>query len=248
MVTAAAGAMWASTNIGILKWPKVGLKEISLRHWNFSKWLVGSAIIAWASSNIFYLGAGAMIGTSAIGILKSTQNTMAITHILFQGLQSILPIRASRAYNKGGIRQLIKFVRNATLLLTSITGIVSVIVCIYADRIMELLYGPEFKNYGWVLVAWAVIYILVAMTQVIPIGLLTLEKTFPIILSYACSTVISIAIFFPLIKRYELTGVIVGTAIVYAIQFLIPFMALKRLVRTELARENKTGRLNGVSA
>jgi hypothetical protein len=44
---------------------------------------------------------------------------------------------------------------------------------------MGLFYGAQFSDSGWVLVGYAMIYVLMALGFVLPIGLFTLEKTFP---------------------------------------------------------------------
>jgi O-antigen/teichoic acid export membrane protein len=230
LFTSCLGTLVALIRIDNLQWPKVGWKEVSLRHWNFSKWLIGSTILTWASGNIYYLVTGGLVGASAVGVLKSAQNIMAVAHVFFFGLQNVLPVRASEAYAKGGAVQLSKFLGKVSFLIVIPTCVIAMAVCVSPNRLMELLYGPDFREYGWVLVGYAFIYVLAACALVIPIGLLAIEKTSAILLSYACSGVIATILVYPLVRRYELAGVLAGLTIYHGIQILVPYLAFRRFL------------------
>jgi O-antigen/teichoic acid export membrane protein len=177
LATAAAGILAVSFNVHDLEWPAGGWGEISLRHWHFSKWLLASNLLSWASGHVFILFAGAIIGAAAVGTLRAAQNVMAVTHVLFLGLGNFLPVRASEVYTEGGIVRLKKFLWKASVFVISTTLVFASIVCVFADEILTLLYGSTYGDYGWVLIGYALIYVLVALGTVIPIGLLALERT-----------------------------------------------------------------------
>lgn len=228
--SAALGFSVAMPNVKRLAWPRGRWWEISFRHWHFSKWLIVSNTLLWASGEIFYVVTGAVNGASAVGILRAAQNVMGVMHIFFHGLQNFLPMRASQVYRQGGTTELSKFLLRAGLLATLVALIVAVVVCSFAGEIMELLYGPAMRQYSWVLVAYALIYVLMAAAVAAPIGLLATEQTFPIVLSYACSSVVSVILAYPLIAGYGLAGVLVGWAIYTVIQILVPVIAYRGLI------------------
>jgi O-antigen/teichoic acid export membrane protein len=230
LLTACAGTLIALINIDHLNWSMSEWREFSLRHWHFSKWQIGTLILSWASGQIFLIFAGAIIGASAVGILMAAQSVMAITHIFILGLQNFLPVHASKIYREGGVVQLSKFIHKAAFSVTLITGIVALIVCIFPNRIMELLYGSAFRDYGWVLIGYAFIYVLGALGLVFPVGLLAMERTFPVLLSYICSAAISIVTVYPLVTEFGLVGVLVGLATYAGVQFVVSYLAFRRLV------------------
>src|ERR1035441_1129732 len=81
------------------------IKSISLRHWRVSRWLTGSALLVWTSSNIFLLSAPVYYGAAAAGVLKASQNLMGVTHVWFQGLDNIVPVETARHLRKGAHRK-----------------------------------------------------------------------------------------------------------------------------------------------
>jgi O-antigen/teichoic acid export membrane protein len=238
LVAAGASILVAASKIDDFEWSLAEWQNVWLRHWHFSKWNVGTVFAAWMSGSLYYVIAGAILGSSAVGILNSAQTIMGVTNVFFQGMQNYMPIRASIALRDGGVTQLVKFLRKCSFLITSTTVGVALMVCIYPNYVMEFFYGHQFRDYGWVLVGYAIVYIVTALGQVLPIGLLTLEKTFPILLSFITSGIISVSIVYPLISRYGLTGVLIGLTVYPAIQSLVQFFAFRSLVAIEKARDN----------
>jgi O-antigen/teichoic acid export membrane protein len=226
---AAVGSLAAASSLGAFQRPD-DWREVTARHWHFSKWLLGSTVLMLASGNIFLAFAGAIIGASAVGVLRAAQNVMAGTHVLFLGLDNFLPVRAASAYAQGGIHQLVGFLRTAFVVITLATVAFASLVCVFSDPLMEFVYGPEFAGYGWVLIGFAVGYVLVACRNVIPVGLLTLERTFSLVLARGVAVAFSLISAYPLITMFGLSGVLVGLIMAEVILVVIPYAALKRLV------------------
>jgi O-antigen/teichoic acid export membrane protein len=234
---AAVGSLAAVSNLGALQWPD-DWREVTRRHWHFSRWLLGSTALMLASGNIFLAFAGALIGASAVGVLRAAQNVMAGTHVLFLGLDNYLPVRAANAYTQGGIHGLVGFLRTVFLVATLATVAFASLVCVFSEPLMELLYGPEFAGYGWVLIGFAVGYVLVACRNVISVGLLTLERTFSLVLARGVAVAFSLMSAYPLITMFGLSGVLVGLIMAEVILVVIPYAALKRLVAEGSAKAN----------
>jgi O-antigen/teichoic acid export membrane protein len=84
-------------------------KLVFLKNWNFSKWLVYSAILQWGSGNFFILAGGAILGSWSVGVIRVMQNTMGVFHVLFIALENILPINFSKIYSKNGYASMINY-------------------------------------------------------------------------------------------------------------------------------------------
>ena len=233
---AAAGVsiMAAWCKVHNLEWSLAQWQIVSLRHWHFSKWLISTTLLGWISGELYYVIVGGVLGSSAVGILKSAQTIMGASNVFFQGMQNFMPVRASEVFREGEIVQLTKFVRKSTFFITLATGSIAIVVCAYPNHVMEFFYGPQFRDYGWVLVGYAIIYMITALGVVLPVGLLTLEKTFPTLLGFITSGIVSAVIMYPLVRVYGLTGALIGLAIFPAVQSLVQFIAFQKLVAREV--------------
>jgi O-antigen/teichoic acid export membrane protein len=230
LVAASASILTAWCRIDNVEWSLAEWRNVSLRHWHFSKWLIGTTIASLMSGELYYAIAGGILGSSAVGILKAAQTIMGVTNVFFQGMQNFMPVRASIVYREGGATQLVKFLGKCSFLIVSATVGISLIAFIYPNYVMGFFYGPQYRDYGWVLVGYAIIYIVTALGVIFPIGLFTLEKTFPTLLAYIISGVITVIIMYPLIHEYGLIGVLIGQTIYPAAQSLVQFIAFQRIV------------------
>ena len=232
LIAAGASIVAACSKVENIEWSFAQWRSVTLRHWHSSKWLMSTTLAGWMSGELYYVIAGGILGSSAVGVLKAAQTIMGVTNVFFQGMQNYMPVRASVVFHEGGVTQLAKFIRKSTFLMFLATSSIAAVVCVHPNYVMEFFYGPQFRDYGWVLVGYAIIYTVTALGVSFPIGLLTLEKTFPTLLAYIISGVVSIVIMYPLVRALGLIGVLVGLTIYPAVQSLIQFMAFQKLVTT----------------
>ncbi|NIP32882.1 MAG: hypothetical protein GWN62_25785, partial [Aliifodinibius sp.] len=87
-----------------------------------SKWLIATAVLQWLNGNLLIVSAGALLGTAAVGALKAAQNLMGVTHILFKGLDNIVPVRAAQHHRAGGTEDLMRYLTKTTLLGIGVTA------------------------------------------------------------------------------------------------------------------------------
>jgi O-antigen/teichoic acid export membrane protein len=238
LVAASVSILAAWCRIDNVEWSLAEWKNVTLRHWHFAKWLIGVCIAGWMSGELCYVFIAAVLGSSAVGILKAAQTVMGVTNVFFQGMQNFMPVRASIVYREGGVIELVKFLRKCSFVIVLATLAIAAIVCIYPNYVMKLLYGPQYRDYGWVLVGYAMIYIMIASGVVPSLGLLTLEKTYPTLLAFIISGIILIGIIYPLVAYFGLAGGLIGLAVYPAVQLLVQFCALRKLV----TQSKKSGR------
>ena len=74
---AAAAAFLGLFSVERIAWSPRVLRATALRHWQFSRWLAGSAVMQWVTGNLFLLAAGALLGTAAVGALRAAQTLLA---------------------------------------------------------------------------------------------------------------------------------------------------------------------------
>jgi O-antigen/teichoic acid export membrane protein len=198
--------------------------KVIKRHWKFSKWLLAASLTQWTSGNYFIIAAGALLGPTAVGILRAVGNVIGITNILFQGLENIIPSSASRHLMGSGIvglrAYLMKVFVYGGLAILSLATLLS----IFSEQILTIIYNKEYAEYRYILVWYAVISLIAYSIIPLVIGLRTLEYTKPIFTSYFITTIFSISTANYLITSFNISGVMIGIAVNNLIMLLISYI------------------------
>jgi O-antigen/teichoic acid export membrane protein len=206
------------------------LLRVLRRHFHFSKWLLGSALLQWSTGNFFVIAAGAMLGPIAVGALKAAQSLVAVTHIFFQAADNFMPPRAARVYQTDGVQGLRVFVRRLLLIGGAGTAIVCLAMAIPAQIWLTLLFGKSYADYGFVVAGYAVSYFLLACMTPFRYAFLATERTRPIFNGYILAALFTAAGFYPLIDVFGIYGTIIGIVLCQAIMlgnFTIQFRRLR---------------------
>jgi O-antigen/teichoic acid export membrane protein len=186
------------------------IKSISLRHWRVSRWLTGSALLVWTSSNIFLLSAPVYYGAAAAGVLKASQNLMGVTHVWFQGLDNIVPVETARRLRQGGVPSMLAYTRSILMKWGGLTLLFAIVMAAAPGFWLRLIYSPEMAQYGYILRLYALLYVIVFVGGPLRAGLQALEFTVPIFWSYLAMTAFALAFAGPLAKRLGISGSLLG--------------------------------------
>lgn len=208
--TSAVAAGLGVFGLGQIEFNCNNVRSVINRHWHFAKWMTGSALMQWASGNIFIVGAGTILGASAVGAMKASQNIIGVTHILFQAFENIVPAQAGRHFRNGGVKALVTYLSKVAKVGGLVTGSIALLVAALPQLWLVSLYGPDYKDYGFVLQWYAAIYLLVFLCLPMYAGLRAQEHTQPVFWSYATAAIFSLALFIPIINTFGLTGVMAG--------------------------------------
>ncbi len=205
------------------------LRKIAYRHWHFSKWLTASALFQWTTGNLFIIMAGALLGSSAVGALKATQNLMGVIHILIIGLENIVPVRAAQHFHDKGNRALFGYLKRVATFGCSVTAITSIVAAIAPDFWLNLVFGEKYSSYGSLLRWWAIYYLLISTIVPLTSGLRAIENSQVIFTASAWMTLFSVLTAYPIAKYFGLFGVMAGITAVGAIQVFILWSGLKKI-------------------
>ena len=216
-------------------------KTVCKRHWDFSKWMILSAIMQWSSGNLFIVSAGSVLGLGAIGALKAAQNIIGITHIIFQAVENFVPVKASIAYQQKGTEGLLQYLKKVVLIGGGSTSFICLLVALFPELLMSLFYSNEYIEYAYILQCYAVIYILGFLCLPIRYGLRALEATKPISVGYALTALFSICFASPFVNSFGINGALIGiggTAIIMILSLSFSLMFEIRKNTKEVENES----------
>jgi O-antigen/teichoic acid export membrane protein len=227
---AAAGALVLLVFVDKLEWTTSALRQAVLRNWRSASWLVGAALGQWMSGNLFVVSAGALLGVTAVGALKAAQSLMGVTHILFQGLDNVVPIRAAQRYHAGGPADLVHYLAKVTKVGLVATACVGLLFVFDPAFWFGLLFGKEFTQYSYLLRWYAAVYLLMFSTLPLRIGLRAIERTGPIFLAYIVGAIFSVAAAYPLVRGLGLIGVMLGLMGIQLLQLGVLLISFRQAV------------------
>lgn len=238
VITGLAGAavLAAIPVLGPITWRREVFRATAERHWRSSKWLIGSALMQWTTGNLFILVSGAMLGAWAVGALKAAQNLIGVSHILIRGLENVMPVRASMHFHKGGKKALIGYLWRVGLLSELVIGAIAVTAAVAPELWLSLVFGDEYREYGYLLQWYAVRYALFFVTLPLQAGLRAIERTDTIFWASVARTIFSTLAVYPLISLLGLLGVMIGlvcTALIALAVLIYYFSTLVYLSRQE---------------
>jgi O-antigen/teichoic acid export membrane protein len=206
IVGVAVGWFWVEP----LEFQWTRIKAVSRRHWTVSRWLTGSALLTWASGNLFVIAAPVYYGAAAAGVLKAAQNIMGVTHVWFQGLDNVVPVETARRLRDGGVHSMLAYTRSILLKWGSLTLLFGIIIAVAPGFWLRLAYKQEMAQYGYVLRLYAFLYVVFFLGGPLRAALQALEFTVPIFWSYLAMTAFAFAFAVPMAKWFGLSGTMLG--------------------------------------
>jgi O-antigen/teichoic acid export membrane protein len=215
-----AGALWAlaitsaaACSLGVYQIRTSLYRGITrqaiMANWHFGKWLLGSELLQWSSSLQMYLYLAAFIlGTAASGTLRAAQILFGPARVFSFLLQSLLPIRFSRALATEGDSALAGHMRKALVLVAVLLGPYCLVLALFPKLILSLIFKPSYAEHPMVLSLYSIHAMLSYGMLVITAALSAMRRTRDIFLGSVCSALATIALCWPLISLMGIAGVI----------------------------------------
>ncbi len=178
--------------------------------WIFNRWLIATSILQWFSGNLFVLAAGSILGPIALGSVRIGQNVIGVLNVIFLALENRVPVSASLIYTRNGFNSLIKYLLRIEYKGLLITILFVGGIFLFAGDILDILYGVEFSQYAYILQGFGILYIFVFTGIPVRFALRTMQLTREIFISYLLTAIISICVAFPVVRSFEIYGVVIG--------------------------------------
>lgn len=212
-----------------------GFSAILREHWKYASWLLGTAVLQFFSSNYFLLAAAALLGPLALGALRIAQNLLGLTHVLFQAMENVVPVKAAESYAKEGFLAMKKYLLKLSVRSGLVVLAILVLLALGAKPVLGLVYGTEYEAYAFLLMGYCLFYLSLFPGYPLRYALRSIEHTRPIFISYVLSTAFSLLLAFPMVKRWELWGVVAGLILTQILMQSVYFLSLRKFQQKALA-------------
>ena len=198
--------------------PKVSFYKINLKlykdeikdMWGYSKWLITSAFLSFSSTNIFYFVGGALLGSVSLGAVRATQTLMGVFNVLLQFLDNYLPIKLINIFSDGKFHEMNRYLVKTALILIVLIFLSLIFSFFYAENIYQYVFGKSYTKFSYLLNWFLFSYLFLIVNTMLRNGLKTIGHTKPIFYSYLINSFVSIFSVVPLIKFFEVKGLLFG--------------------------------------
>ena len=134
-------------------------RKVYQLHWDHAKWLCASTITQWFSGNIILSTAGVVLGPWVLGVVRMGQTINGVLGVMFQLMESYFPSKVAGIFNEFGLSQLKKYLWQIGRRSFLITFLLALVIIIFRETIMQLIYAEEGVKYAYILVPFGLLLV-----------------------------------------------------------------------------------------
>ena len=114
------------------------IKQVARRHWQFSRWLLGSTLTYCAREGFVNMSVGSLLGLTEVGILRAVQQLVMTINIPLYVMHNTVPAPASVAYGARGFPGLMSFMQGFALKYFLFLCTMLVAIGIFGEKLLIL--------------------------------------------------------------------------------------------------------------
>jgi O-antigen/teichoic acid export membrane protein len=194
--------------------PSPAADEVVADHWRYGRWALGSGILTWVPTSIYYFLLPHFAGVDSAGALKAVMNLVVPVLNGYTALSMILLPALSGARSVEALSRRLKLALPLYLLPALVyCGI----VIVYHRQIFEWLYAGQYFGASWLLAVAAPMVVAAGIAAVYSTALRALQRPDRVFWSYAFASGAALTGGVLLTARYHLFGAVLGLTITYVI-------------------------------
>ena len=193
--------------------PKISTSFITIlktfkRNWLISRWLISQSLMSWLQSNYLLFTTSFILGASSLGILRTFQSILGISHILLHSIDSWLPLKSGKLLKK---QSPAVFKKNMLKIIfkSSIIFIIIFSILILLSNLILLAFDKSLVDYIAEFRLFCIVYLLMSINYPFKNILLGMEKTTSNFYGSILSILVIIILGNNFINNYGLMGIIV---------------------------------------
>src|SRR2546423_5516244 len=156
--------------------PTYAWRAVLQENWTYGRWLVGSAFLFAATSQLQTVLAAGFLGLGAAGILRAMQiPSLAMTQVITATGLLILPV-FSYDFGRGQTQRLRKRAVIVSAGLVATTIVFVLVLAGFAHPLEQILFGGKYAQYSWLMPVLALVPVLNGFTTGYSVALRASQK------------------------------------------------------------------------
>jgi O-antigen/teichoic acid export membrane protein len=214
--------------------PPPTAKEVVADHWQYGRWAVGSAILAWLPASIYYFILPQLAGVDAAGALKAVINLVLPLLHGYTALSMVLLPALSSAGSVTALRGRL----NAALSLYVLSAAVYCgIVIFYHHEVFQWLYRGRYLAVSWLLPLAAPMVVASGVATVYATALRALQRPDYVFWSNVSASVAALTAGLLLTATYHLMGAVLGLTLGYVVTATVAGFNLRTIMAVRQSDE-----------
>lgn len=228
--------LWPNLSFGIieLSWRKIRfqIKDVLIEHWNYGRWVVGSAMVDWFTFLVYFPLVGLFVGVQQAGAFKAMANIIQPIERVFAAFVLLFVPWLSRQRIKRGEIYLKRKLSQLVLISMILAAIYIIPVIALGPIITKFLYSNNYYlGFVWLLPWLGIVTFIKSISYVLSIGLRVLERPDTNFLSQFIGAIFTLTIGLYLILKVKLLGAVIGSVANVVLITLILLYLLGRHLR-----------------
>lgn len=186
------------------------MKDTWNLNWHFGRWIMGGSIANWVAVEFYPILTAGLISFAAAGAYRAIQNLVAPVHMILRATDTFFTPRAARAYQKQGNRALDRTMRHMYLASGLPILFLLVFAVIFAEPLLQLLYGDTYVTYSNGILLMAFFYLALYAYWPLQSILKATQRSRPIFIANVAAIVTMFTIGIWAVQNYGVYGTIAG--------------------------------------
>ena len=198
-----------------------GLQRIAIEdHWRYGRWAMATGVLSWVPGNVVFLLLPVWHGLEATAILRALTNLIMPALQINAALGMLLLPALVQARQVGRIRMM-QIIRNATVIFTAGAFVYWVLIGVFAEPAMNLLYESRYSEHAYILWLLGLLPVILALGMSAGGFLRAIERPDRVLRSYAVTTTLGLTFGVALVWVMGLTGAIIAMTLTAMINGII---------------------------
>ena len=183
------------------------------QHWQIARWLVAVALVSFSQDHLLWILAAPVLGDAAIGGLRATLYLFGPILVLMGAIENVLPVRAAAALADEGLVGLKNYLVRFAFPFGAANAALILLAVLPGATWLAWLFGPAYAGYVPVLEIMGVTTAFSMVRNYLVHYFRAIRRTNAIFYSFFSGLIVSIVLVFPLVHRFGVEGLAIGTVV-----------------------------------
>ena len=222
---------WIAANRDTMRLSRASTVSDFYKNWRFGRWVLAGAVVAGVNAALDPWALSFMHGATATGIWAAARTIILFTNPLVLAYQNYFFPHAAHVYARDGVAVLWSVALRATLMVTGLALAFTLVVAVFGEDLLVLIFGDGYAGYGAVVTALMVAEVSTLASTPVTLGVLAVGRGDVVLKWHLIVLAISSTVGLWLVYHFGPVGVGYSTLVACLPADLWTWFAFRRIVK-----------------